>query len=1224
MPVVTVPDTYTLLVTNNINGCTSSAITVVSANLNLPTVTVATPAPVTCTVTEVSLNANGTSSGANFSYQWGTLDGVILSGANGLTPLVGAAGTYTLVVTNTNNNCTAVQNITVPANNTPPTVNAGANQVLSCLQPQLTLNGSGSTGSNFQYNWSSEDGNIVSGENTLTPVINAPGTYIFEIINTTTGCKQSAGVLISEDATEPVVQLANAAPLTCIVNTVTLNASGSSNGTNYMPEWSGPGIVSGQNTLSPVVNAGGVYTLSITNTDNGCVTLDTVSVPVNRTAPVADAGPDQVLNCYYPQLQLNGPNMSTGFDFTYTWTGPGILSGEANANPVINQPGQYGVTVTNTVNGCTHTDVVNLDANFNTPTVDAGPGDTLTCSENYYQTLPVVSGTGPFAYEWSTNGGSFLTSSTTLNPLLNGVGYYYLTVTNTASGCTATDQLQVINSSDFPVADAGVTDQLTCTNTQLTLDGSGSSENGPYAYLWIPVVGGNIVGGATTLHPTVNEPGTYNLVVRDTTNGCISNSEVIITQNIEKPVVDAGAPQTLICSTTSLQLSGTVSSNGSFIYEWTASNGGNILANANTLNPQINAVGTYSFQVTNTLNGCTQMDVVNILADQNAPVVSVAQPDTLDCNHSAVALDAIVANAADMQLIWNTTNGTFTNLSDPLHPQVNAPGVYQLLVTNPDNNCATLASVTVYQDVIKPVARAGQDTEIDCSNIIATLDGSTSSTNGNFYYQWTTPDGTLLSGINTLTPAVTSAGSYILNILNTDNGCMSSDVVVVTEDLQKPVVAVITPALISCFASEVTLDGSNSTTGNHIAYSWSTQDGNILSGESTPQALVNAPGEYVFYVQNMDNGCVNSVTTLVSENTTSPSVQILPPNNLTCSVQQVTITALAENASQYVFGWSTGSGNIVSGGASLNLTVNQPGGYNILVINNLNGCMAFASTNVLEVTEYPEDLDYTLEPPGCRDNDGAIRFDTVIGGVGPYIYSIDGGFTFTSTVAYGGVQPGTYELLIQDINGCEYSEILEVPQAPDPGISISPQFSLSLGDSLRLEAELPNGYPLEQIDTIIWTPTDYLQFDGTSINDLLHPICKPFHTVRYEIKVISKDGGCEATDRIYISVDTEPLVYIPNVFYPDDPTNANNTVMIFANDERDQIKEVHTFQIYDRWGNRVHQADHFQPNDATRAWNGRIGGTGKPMDPAVFVYFARIELIDGRIIQYQGDITLVK
>ena len=52
------------------------------------------------------------------------------------------------------------------------------------------------------------------------------------------------------------------------------------------------------------------------------------------------------------------------------------------------------------------------------------------------------------------------------------------------------------------------------------------------------------------------------------------------------------------------------------------------------------------------------------------------------------------------------------------------------------------------------------------------------------------------------------------------------------------------------------------------------------------------------------------------------------------------------------------------------------------------------------------------------------------------------------------------------------------------------------------------------------------------------------------------------------------------------------------------------------------QAKNFQPNDPTFGWGGLF--RGELMNPAVFVYWAEIEFVDGFTVLYKGDVTLVK
>lgn len=53
---------------------------------------------------------------------------------------------------------------------------------LSCLDTIISLNAiTSSNGSEFEYYWSTLDGHLVDGINTLNPTVDLPGNYILEV-----------------------------------------------------------------------------------------------------------------------------------------------------------------------------------------------------------------------------------------------------------------------------------------------------------------------------------------------------------------------------------------------------------------------------------------------------------------------------------------------------------------------------------------------------------------------------------------------------------------------------------------------------------------------------------------------------------------------------------------------------------------------------------------------------------------------------------------------------------------------------------------------------------------------------------------------------------------------------------------------------------------------------------------------------------------------------------
>jgi len=435
---------------------------------------------------------------------------------------VNAPGTYTLQLVNNLNSCSATLSVVVPQDIVPPVANAGQNATLNCVVPTLQLDGTASsTGANFTYQWTTVNGMLVSGATGLTPTVSMAGTYDLLVTNTTNGCTSTASVQVMNEASAPMALIANPATLTCTTVQTIIDALASSQGATYNYTWSGPGIIGGQGTLQPTVNAPGVYVLDIVNTANGCTDTETITVPQDIVAPVALAGPDGLINCTTPAGSVGSASNPSGANFILQWTtvGGNFTSGTNGPTATIDAAGTYTLLITNTTNGCTDTDDVVVTDDFVAPTIDAGPTFQLTCT----QTSTVLQGTGStganFTYQWTTvSGGNIVSGGTSLTPTVNASGTYQLVISNTQNGCTSTDQVVITQSAGVPISVIAPPNILTCTVTNLNLNATGTSVSPSITYQWTASNGGNLTGGTTSLMPSVNAPGTYQLLTTDAAN----------------------------------------------------------------------------------------------------------------------------------------------------------------------------------------------------------------------------------------------------------------------------------------------------------------------------------------------------------------------------------------------------------------------------------------------------------------------------------------------------------------------------------------------------------------------------------------------------------------------------------------------------------------------------------------------------------------------------------
>ena len=1210
--------TYTLLVTNTINGCTSTTLVNVTADVNIPITAAQPPATLTCAIPSVVINATGTTPG--LTYTW-TGPGII-GGQGTLQPTVDAPGTYTLLVFNSANSCSATLSVLVPEDVAPPAANAGLNATLNCVIPTLNLDGSASaTGPDFTYLWTTGNGNIVSGNTGLSPTVSMAGTYNLLVTNTINGCTSTASVQVNNDASAPVASIANPATLTCTTLQTIINASASTQGPTYVYTWSGPGIVSGQNTAQPTVDAPGVYTLDIVNSANGCTDTETITVPQDIVPPVALAGNDGLINCTLPTGVVGSASNPGGPNFTLVWTtlGGNFTAATNGPTAAIDAAGTYTLLITNNTNGCTDTDVAIVLDDFAQPLIDAGPGFQLTCT----QATTVLQGTGStgsnFTYLWTTPmGGNILSGANTLTPTVNASGTYNLLITNTTNGCTINDQVQITQSAGVPVSLIAPPSTLTCTLTSLNLNANGSSVSPSISYAWTST-GGNITAGGTTLTPTIDAPGTYTLQTTDAANNCTSLAVIIVAENIIPPVVEAGNLNTLTCAVLNLPLAGSISSSSStnLVYAWSTTNG-TILSGANTLTPTIGAIGTYTLLVTDNINGCTGTDNVLINNDIAPPIAAIAQPQTLTCTLEQTPINGNASSQGpNFTYLWTTIDGNILTGPGSSQPTVDAPGTYNLLVTNTTNGCTQTASIVVVEDVLLPIAAAGPSVGLDCDTQTNALDGTTSSQGLNFSYAWSTTNGQIVSGGTTLTPQIGDPGTYVLTVNDLTNGCVSISSVLVTQDVALPVFAIALPQLLTCVLTSTPVNASGNGFGTSPTYTWATSNGNIVSGNNTLNATVDAPGTYTLTIVNNQNGCTDVEQVVVNENVNPPTVNTQPVPPLNCTILERTLQANAP--AQALLQWTTQNGNIVSGANTANPVVDEPGLYVVTATLPLNGCSAVANVPLLQEQNVPTGLEFKLDPPLCTGVLGLLSVEQIDGGVGPFQYSIDGGATFFPPQDIDGLNPGTYDLVIQDANGCTITQVVPVPAPPTPAVALPPSFSIVLGDNQELQAVVPPAFPLPLIDQVIWTPTTGLTFEGTSIAQQLNPVALPFVTTEYKVTIITKEG-CKAESRTIIRVDRDIDIYAPNVIWADDPDSNNGAFTLFT--RAGSVNQILSLQIYDRWGEQLFVNRNFLPDDPSLGWPGDY--KGEFVNPGVFVWWAEVELIDGQKLLLKGDVTVVR
>lgn len=387
------------------------------------------------------------------------------------------------------------------------------------------------------------------------------------------------------------------------------------------------------------------------------------------------------------------------------------------------------------------------------------------------------------------------------------------------------------------------------------------------------------------------------------------------------------------------------------------------------------------------------------------------------------------------------------------------------------------------------------------------------------------------------------------------------------------------------------------------------------------------PGVYDFSLES-SAGCDSLVRLILEEGDTSLTVlsaSICAGSSYTLpngqqATQPGTYTALLENAGGcdstviVTLGYLPGSYSEIPAaicpGESFTLpngqVVSQPGSYPFAVYPNNQGCDSTVAVALSFLAETGSQVAASICP----------------------------GESYPLPNGQVASQPGTYPLAtLTNAAGCD-STITLALSVLDTSLT-QQRASICPGDHFTL----PDG----QNVTLAGTYHSLLQKMVTGCDSTIATTLDFFPTADTTVEVLLKEGvryvlpdgaavqdtfleksfqlqtvhGCDST--VLLRVKTIYIrVYFPNVFTPD--FNGDNDEWLpYANEN---VSQILTLRIFDRWGDLVFARDNFQPNQPALGWDGRF--RGREALPGVYAWQAEVEFLDGSVGRYSGDLTLLR
>jgi gliding motility-associated-like protein len=833
-------------------------------------------------------------------------------------------------------------------------------------------------------------------------------------------------------------------------------------------------------------------------------------------------------------------------------------------------------------------DTLHGNVNFATPRAQAGP-DKLICTAD-----SIKIGSSPLAgyqYSWSPN--YYISSTQVAAPFVNPPidTSYYLTVTDTLTGCTARDTVHVqVNRVDTTINLSGPT-QFCAGGSVLLQAGNASS------YQWL--FNHNPISGATAATYTATQAGNYSLAVQSGA-ACRDTSRSIQVQVFPIPHAGFYSNNNQQClSGNQFQFTDTsFIVSGNLQHQWSFGDGNGSVATNPTYS--YNQPGTDTVRLIVISNqGCrdTVKQVVTILPD---PTVSISTNGQASfCAGGSVLLQANASTA-----VGSITQYQWYLGGNPIAGATNASlvasvaGNYQVSVIT-SNQCVKQSGIRTVTVLPNPVANFNSLPATQClaSNQISFQNLSTPN-GGTLTHQWNFGDNSSATLANPVHHYANS-GNYPVQLTVTNSAGCQHTITDTVHILPNPIVTINSNPVSFCLGDSATLTVQAAVPGSSsITYQWFAGS-NPIAGATLNSLTVHLAGNY--WVQaTSSNTCGTASLQVPVTVSPLPTGQILAiPGTTVCEGTTGYLVAPAGLAYQWFE-----NGTALPGATHDSLAVTQAGHYSVL-LTNAAGCRRMA--------------DDTIAITLIRKPRPAFHYVSVCRNLP---------LTFTNLSDTSGTYGVAWEWHFGDgLSSAEYQPTHTFPGSGNYAVTLS-MHALACATAIATQQALVHidepeqGIRYPDVDAIKLRPTPLHARDigvqyswqpsaGLNNNALKDPVFTSDRPEEYYIHITTR-SGCTLTDTVLVRLFDRCDIHVPNAFSPNDD-GKNDTFFPFLID----VADYRTFRVYDRWGQLM-----FVTDEPGKGWNGIYHGRPAPMD--TYTWLVEGICADGRVIKKSGNVLLLR
>lgn len=669
------------------------------------------------------------------------------------------------------------------------------------------------------------------------------------------------------------------------------------------------------------------------------------------------------------------------------------------------------------------------------------------------------------------------------------------------------------------------------------------------------------------IHPLFNQEGNYTLTLIGE-NGCVLTDTLYLPSSVEFPVADIGF-DTINCLNTMAHIR--IQTDVVNTILWTNPQN----QTGNDLDFYTNQTGEFIINITNP-KGCITTERIHIEIDTIRPIGFVFDPVVINCIDTQY-IPAIIVHP-DYKVVWKKDN---VIISSTVHPVFTSQGTYALEIEG-KNGCKSESFLNVEEDFVKPVVEPVYH-DLNCHYPSTEVDISSQ------------PDWLIFldSQLTNENITITEAGMYSLRVV-ASNGCdttvhleIQSDFI--RHDLQLDTV------LLNCYQPVLNIQDVHY--HPDVTYIW-----NRNGEESTADSILINGIENITLTAISKNGCDTTIQVVIKEDKIVPETKILGDKEIYCHADS-TIIYIQPDLS---YEWFWRHNQIIVEQEKV-VEINQPSLIYLTITNPVNGCVFTDSIRITKQAS-PDVPDFEVIQPVCPEDAAWVNVRYPSGDQSPYDIWINND-KIQAEESQKLNLPGEYILLVKDQNGCTADTSFWVEKRRAFSITAPLDTTIIRGETVELN--LVCNIPWDSISRIEWLPDT-----GLDCSDCFATLCSTVENTHYQI-FVTDQYGCTRQDMVDVRVLALKGYDAPNVIIPG--SSGNHLFTLYS--RYNSIREIESLQIYDRWGSKLFENSHFQPDQNDQGWNGLFNGG--VVNDGVYVWIAQIAYNDGTYEVATGDVTVL-